>query len=425
MQLCVLQYSIMKTNAIDQGLLAVFRLFTLFRLVFAALGIGMEFAGLRAGELQLFSWLSLLEASLLLAYLSWPWARRQLGEAYLPIALAAATLGPMLVNLFTGAMFVPADVRGARTLVTQWQSFIVLLAPLILISWRYSFGTVIAYSLGLVLLDLAPIILLPYPPFPVLPILPILFVSAIFRAAVYLLIGYAIHRLGKELRQQNLNLEQANRRLSNYALMTEQLAVSRERNRLAHELHDTVAHTLSGLAVQLEAAQTLWDTQPAQAQQTLQSALAHTRHGLSETRRAIQALRASPLEDLGLCMALEQLARGVAERDGVQLILDLPETLPQLSPDAEHSLYRIAEEALRNIEQHASAKKIEVSLRFQDGRVGLQVRDDGAGFDPGLPVPEDRFGILGMQERAQAVGGQLQVESLPGQGTCVQLWMEV
>jgi signal transduction histidine kinase len=239
------------------------------------------------------------------------------------------------------------------------------------------------------------------------------------------LIGFAIHRLAEELRQQNLRLETANRRLSNYALVTEQLAVSRERNRLARELHDTLAHTMSGQAVQLEAVQTLWDRDHLQAQETLKTALEQTRQGLNETRRAIQALRATPLEDLGFIMAVEQMACAAAERVGFKLDLDLPDAPVELAPEIEHTLYRVAEESLRNIEQHAGAGEVKLSLRTAPGWVFLEIQDTGIGFDTQVLPAEDRFGLLGMKERAVAVGGSLDVHSQPGRGTVIRCTLEV
>jgi len=412
----------MKTQMVDTGLLAVFRFFTAIRLVLAAGGMLLRIFGVFQGRLQSFSWFDVIESGLLLLYLSWPWAQRRLGRWYLPIALTAATLGPLIGALPIADTSMPFEISMARSLLSQWQLIIVLLIPLILISWQYSLSAVIVYTLVLILMDYITLVVLPIPR---VIILPLALNTSLFRTLFFILIGYAIHLLAQELRQQNFNLEQANRRLASYALTTEHLAISRERNRLARELHDTQAHTLSGLAVQLEAAQALWETQPAQAKHTIQAALGQTRQGLNDTRRAIQALRASPLEDLGLSMALEQLARSLADRDGLRIDLDLPSAAPEMTSEVEYSLYRIAEEALRNVEQHAGAKSVRLVLQPQNGQVCLIVSDDGVGFDPHQPLEEDRFGLLGMQERAQSVGGRLQVESQPGQGTTVRFWVEV
>ena len=412
----------MKTKVVDAGLLAVFRLFTAIRLVLASGGMLLGILGVFQGHFQSVSWFNVLESSLLLLYLSWKWAQSRLGRWYLPVALTAATLGPIIGALPIANANLPTEINIARSMLSQWQLVIVLLLPLILISWQYSLSAAVGYTLILVILDYVVMVVLPIPS---IILIPLALSISLFRTLFFLLIGYTIHRLAQELRQQNASLEQANRRLASFALTTEQLAISRERNRLARELHDTQAHTLSGLAVQLEATQALWEAQPDRAQHTIQEALSQTRQGLSDTRRAIQALRASPLEDLGLSMALEQLARNLADREGLQINLDLPAAVPELPAEVEHSFYRVAEEALRNVGQHAGAKTVCLALQQLANQIGLLVSDDGAGFDPEEPLAEDRFGLLGMQERAQSVGGRLQVQSQPGKGTTVQFWVEV
>ena len=414
----------MKSHNIESGLLSVFRLFTAIRLALALVGIGLGIAGIGPpGEIyEPSSWFSLVESGLLLAYLSWSWSQQRLGKWYFPIALGVATLGPVLATIPTTLFFTPSAISLAQRLAGQWQTVLILLAPLILISWRYSFRIVVGYTMALVLLDFVSAFILPVS---WTSLVRVLFLVALFRTLFYLLIGYAIHRLAAELREQNASLEQANRRLSNYALMTEQLSVSRERNRLARELHDTLAHTLSGMAVQLEAVETLWDSQPDQALQTIQTIHYQTRQGLGETRRAIQALRASPLEDFGLAMAIENLGRGLAERTGAEVSLDLQPIQVELTHEVEQSLYRVTEEALRNVEQHARATVVHLSLTETDGRICLSVEDDGGGFDPEMPAPEDRFGLLGMQERADAVGGILAVDSGVSHGTRLRFTLEV
>ena len=247
----------------------------------------------------------------------------------------------------------------------------------------------------------------------------------IFRTFTFLLIGYIVNRLATEQRRQNARLAEANRQLASYASTLEQLTISRERNRLAREFHDTVAHTLSAVAVQLEAVSALWKTNPAKAQAMLENSLAATRNGLKESRRAIQALRASPLEDLGLSLAVRNLARSVAERDGLDLELNVAEDLPMLSPDAEHSVYRVTEEALRNVTQHAQAKHVVVGLESHNHELVLTVKDDGQGFIEDPNDKDDHYGLKGMREYAEHIGASLNIQSQPTQGTTVQMRMEI
>lgn len=245
------------------------------------------------------------------------------------------------------------------------------------------------------------------------------------RTASFLIMGYIITRLMNQQRQQREQLEQANRRLSHYAATLEQLTVTRERNRMARELHDTVAHTLSGLAVQLEAVHSVWDSDPLQAQSILESSLVATRSGLTETRHSIQALRASPLEDLGLLLALHTLAENAAARGGFRLSLELPPSLRKLPPDIEQALYRIAQEALENIVRHAEARQARLCLAQEGSQLRLEISDDGRGFSPDASQTSGGFGLQGIRERAELLGGALQIISQNGRGATIRLTLEL
>src|SRR5262249_42481365 len=203
----------------------------------------------------------------------------------------------------------------------------------------------------------------------------------------------------------------------------EELAVSRERNRLARELHDTLAHGLTAVAVQLEAVNALWDAAPGEARATLARALDTTRASLTDARRAIAALRAAPVEDLGLARAVRELAESAAWRAGLALDAHIPDRVRGLEPEAEHAAYRIAAEAVANVVKHAAAHRLGVCFEEKGPQLPLGITDDGRGCDLEA-VPADRFGIQGMRERARAVGGTLHLASAPGAGTSVRLTLE-
>ncbi|MEM7142757.1 MAG: sensor histidine kinase, partial [Actinomycetota bacterium] len=206
------------------------------------------------------------------------------------------------------------------------------------------------------------------------------------------------------------------------AASLEELTISRERNRLARELHDTLAHSLSAVTVQLGAVETLWENNPDQAKALLAQADESARDGLDEARRALQALRATPLEDLGLVLALEALAKEAAARTNATLHLDLPDkNLAFLEPHIEQSVYRVAQEALENCARHARAKTIWVKLIGSAEQLELSIKDDGQGFDQSDSTPSGHYGVAGMKERASVIGGTLQVKSLIDEGTTVQL----
>jgi signal transduction histidine kinase len=173
--------------------------------------------------------------------------------------------------------------------------------------------------------------------------------------------------------------------------------------------------------VQLEAVKSLWGVNTEEAHALLEQSLTATRSGLTETRRALRALRATPLEDLGLALALRNLAETMAERSGLGLDLHIQENFCHLSPGMEQGVYRVAQEALENTCQHARARCVKVELVESDEHLTLTIADDGRGFDPHHADAESHFGLQGMRERAETMGGSLEVESRRGEGTTVRL----
>ncbi len=412
----------MKENSFNSTLLSVFRLFVGIRLLFSLLSYLLpRFFINRPPALNL-ALFGIADAGLLLIFLSWRWLQERLGKAYIPLALGIATVGPMIENFLAVDLRIATEANQFRAIAGQWQLAILLLIPLILVSWRYRFKTVVEYCLSLVVLDSILMLLIHFsggPPYWVM-----MGISA-FRTLFFLLVGYVINRLGTEQKQQNEQLEEANRQLAHHAMTLEQLATSRERNRLARELHDTLAHSLSAVAVELQAVDALWDTNPQNARQMLKQSLQMTRSGLKEARGAIQSLRLAPLEDMGLSIALGNLANSMAERGAFSLKVQIPNEIPDLSPEVEHSIYRISEEALRNIVQHAQAKNVEIWLEIEDHHLNFQVQDDGRGFKDTPGNQDNHFGIRGMRERAESIGAKLEILSQPGKGTTVRLGAEM
>jgi signal transduction histidine kinase len=153
----------------------------------------------------------------------------------------------------------------------------------------------------------------------------------------------------------------------------------------------------------------------------LRKCLHITRQGLKESRRAIHALRASPLEELGLAQAITHLAEGAAEKANLQLDLQIPDRPLTLPPEIEQAVYRVAEEALRNVVRHASAQTLTVRLEECDQQTIFGIEDDGVGFEQGASRGAGRYGLQGMQERAHGIGAHLDIDSQPGRGTFVQL----
>jgi signal transduction histidine kinase len=158
---------------------------------------------------------------------------------------------------------------------------------------------------------------------------------------------------------------------------------------------------------------------PEAAEPVVGDLAALARHGLAESRQAIQALRREPVEVLGLENALRDMLQGFQARTGVRARLSVAGDGLDLTTDEAQALYRIAEEALINVERHAAAKRVALRLACGSDRVDLVIRDDGAGFDP-QGVNPDHYGLMGMAERASMVGATLEVRSRPGGGT--EVW---
>ncbi len=326
-----------------------------------------------------------------------------------PLVTAYWTLYPMPVH--------PANDPEARLL----RLMPLLLMALILIAWQYRWGHVIGYSLGVAGLSLSLQQVFHQPgDRRLLPPLTVLLIQTIS----FLIVGYFINALMKRLQQQRTSLIEANAQLTHYASTLEHLTISRERNRMARELHDTLAHTLSGLSVQLEALKAYWDVDPKTAQGLLEQSLKATRAGLQETRRALKSLRASPLDDLGLLLAVRQLAESAAARANLRLELNLPSTLPALPTPVEQCLYRVAQEAIANAVHHANAHKLTVQMTYNAPHIALTIHDDGLGFDPQQAGQTGHYGLAGMRERAALVGGKLVIESQRNVGTYVRLSIE-
>jgi len=358
---------------------------------------------------------ALIDSLIQVVYLSWPWLARKLKSCYLPIALALTSIGPIIED----QLFVQPVMRHFRPPPPSWQLISILFVPLVICAWQYSFRKVALYTLLISLVDLG----LSYwnlqfaeRPMP-------LFVMAsmiLTRAAIFLIVGYMVTNMMSRQRTQRAELQKANEQLLNYANASEQLAVSRERNRLARELHDVLAHTLSGVAVELEAVKALWDIEPAKARHMLEEAQQSTLSGLTDARRSLQALRASPLEDLGLVLALRSLAETEATRSNLKLDVHLPPSGLQLPAAMEQCIYRITQEALTNIAKHASATRITLELSVERDTIRLHIADDGLGFDP-ASVDGNKFGLKGMEERAHLSGAKLNIQSAPGEGT--HIWL--
>ena len=214
--------------------------------------------------------------------------------------------------------------------------------------------------------------------------------------------------------------EQASSRERELRLLYEQaqeLAALQERQRLARELHDSVSQVLYGIGLGTYTALNALESDPAQTRASLEYVLALGEAGLAEMRALIFELRPESLEKEGLVAALTKQVAVLRARYKLTVEADLGEE-PQVGLEVKHVLYRIAQEALNNVVKHARASAVVLRLTEEMHEIVLEVRDDGRGFDPTGPFP-GHLGLSSMHERVAKVGGLLDIESVPGQGTCV------
>jgi signal transduction histidine kinase len=352
---------------------------------------------------------------LLLAW--WGWAQRRTGRLFVPTLIVISLVLPMANNVV-----IQPSLPRAPTLMVEGialRTAPITAIALILLVWQYRWRYVVLVLLGTAAVRGVYLLVQVGAERPAF--YPAFLLTLIYPAS-YLTVGYVMSQMIRQLRTQQRSLHDKNLQLSHYASTLEQLSTSRERNRIARELHDVLAHTLSGLTVQLESVKAYWEIDPKASLAMVERSLDATRNGLEETRRALKALRASPLEDLGLGLALEQLVQETAVRGNLQHAITFPDQLRPLPPDIEQGVYRIAGEALANVLHHAGAKCIQVVLFQQaDERLTLRVIDDGRGFDTTRRQESGHYGLTGMHERAALIGGTLKITSQPDHGTTIEL----
>jgi signal transduction histidine kinase/ligand-binding sensor domain-containing protein len=201
-----------------------------------------------------------------------------------------------------------------------------------------------------------------------------------------------------------------------------------ERVRVARELHDTLLQSFQGLLLRFQTAYALFDTRPADAKNVLENSIDQTAQAITEGREAVQGLRASTVESNDLAQAIttlgEQLAAETRGAGSVGMFVEVEGKPWDLHPIVRDEIYRVASEALRNAFRHAHAKQIEVEFRYDERQLRLRVRDDGRGIDPKFLAEEGRaghFGLHGMRERANLMGGRLTVWTAVESGTEIEL----
>ncbi len=243
---------------------------------------------------------------------------------------------------------------------------------------------------------------------------------------------YERSRLLWQLANANEELEAAHRQLAETAAQEQELAVLRERTRLAREMHDTLGHALVLVSVKLEAAQRLRERDPQRCEQELEETKEIVRESMKELRASIANLRSPVLEREPACRALSRYAREMAQRTGLRVSYDLHPDIEGLPEPVEETLWKVGQEALANIEKHARAQNVLLHISRQDGQVFLKIADDGIGLPPGLcqhangeqdhyASPTGHYGLSGMLERVKNAHGQLVIGPNGTQGTSIEV----
>jgi signal transduction histidine kinase len=216
----------------------------------------------------------------------------------------------------------------------------------------------------------------------------------------------------EQLAKANVQLELANAQLRQYALRIEDIATLQERNRIARDIHDSLGHSLSILNLHLEAALKLWKTEPEEATEFLTEAKDLGSRALDDVRQSVFALRSDPLEGQSLEEAIASLTENFCRSTSIQLNIniDLSHSIP---PKVKTAVYRIVQEALTNIQKYAISTQVDIQVKTKND-LQLMISDNGRGFD--LTQNTSGFGLQGMCERTQALGGQFEVVTSPGCG---------
>ncbi|MBE6102490.1 MAG: sensor histidine kinase [Selenomonas ruminantium] len=218
------------------------------------------------------------------------------------------------------------------------------------------------------------------------------------------------HQEKERIQSLNEQLEAANEQLRIYAAEAERTAETRERNRLAREIHDTLGHTLTGLAAGMDACLVLIDAAPAKAKEQLGRLREVARHGLKDVRRSVKKLRPDDLERLPLREALSHMVKEYAETTSMEVSLVVEGWPEHLRQDVEEVIYRIVQEGLTNANRHGHATKAEVTFRLEEGRLHIGIVDNGVGCKETVPG----FGLKHMQERLCLLHGSLTCRSEEG-----------
>jgi signal transduction histidine kinase len=235
----------------------------------------------------------------------------------------------------------------------------------------------------------------------------------------------------RESTERKRLIEQLEQAQSSLAEVEHQAGVLQERQRMAQEIHDTLAQSFTSIVMQLEAADQVLSQSETDGRNRIQRARETARAGLAEARRLVQALRPSQLENASLTEALARTTRRIMQETDLKIDFTVTGIPSPLHPDVEITLLRALQEGLTNIQKHAGASQVSVTLSYMEDQIALDIQDDGSGFDPEVvlrttDVRQGGFGLKVMRSRVEQLGGEVILESSLGNGTtlAVQIPLE-
>ena len=214
----------------------------------------------------------------------------------------------------------------------------------------------------------------------------------------------------ERIRLLNERLEEANQRLRAYAIHVGHMAETRERNRLAREIHDTLGHALTGITAGLDACMVTLETAPEFTRQQLTRIRDTAQKGMTAVRRSMKKLRPDAMEKLPFQEAIAGMTRDYAEASGMEVVLDVQQWPSNLREDQEDVIYRVLQESLTNAHRHGGAKHVRITIGERGGTLGIRIADDGTGCLEVMPG----FGLRHMQERLYLLHGTVEYRSANG-----------
>lgn len=255
-------------------------------------------------------------------------------------------------------------------------------------------------------------------------------VTAVVVLAWAILLALWMRSVMTESKERKKLIERLKATQDDLSAAERQAGILQERQRLAREIHDTLAQDFTSIVMQLEAADQVLPQDDRIVRGHLQKAGDTARAGLAESRRLVQALQPESLEEASLPEVIRRETENWGQETGIKTIYNLTGEPFALRPECEVTLLRAAQEGLMNVRKHAQATQVSVTLSYMDDQVALDVQDDGAGFDPQLPIEHTDqfsggFGLQVMRQRVEQLGGEVILESSPGDGTTLVVQIPV